>query len=213
MYICYMDTLLFLIDAAVISTSGQKDRRESIKDMDLEEKYEKIHDQNKALDALHKQIKITNNETQRLKKYLEQYPDKSTQGLEGYALRNALFNRAQRVRILLSFYINKLGDGDKKDLLIASKRKYNKDPNKALNKLILKNDNDLKKIRTYLSLNTYTEKEIRQIQRKRKLWGEKEKEAKRHVKREEVELCVRMTNNVLMLDKKIFMTHVLVLLD
>ena len=149
MYICYMDTLLFLIDAAVISTSGQKTRRESIKDMDLEEKYEKIHEQNKALDALHKQIKITNNETQRLKKYLQQYPDKSTQGLEGYALRNALFNRAQRVRILLSFYINKLGDGDKKDLLIASKRKYNKDP-MVLDKLILENDNDLKKIRTYI---------------------------------------------------------------
>ena len=166
-----MDTLLFLIDAAVISTSGQKTRRESIKDMDLEEKYEKIHEQNKALDALHKQIKITNNETQLLKKYLEQYPDKSTQGLEGDVLRNALFNRAQRVRILLSFYINKLGDGDIKDLIIASKRKYNKYPNKALNKLILENDNDLKKIRTYLSLNTYTEKEIRQIQRKRKLWG------------------------------------------
>ena len=55
--------------------------------------------------------------------------------------------------ILLSFYINKLGDGDIKDLIIASKRKYNKDP-MVLDKLILENDNDLKKIRTYLSLNT-----------------------------------------------------------
>lgn len=56
-----------------------------------------------------------------------------------------MYNRAQKIRVYLSYYVNKLaGDGDTKVLSVGSATYFKDDPRSALKHLLKKNARDLK---------------------------------------------------------------------
>lgn len=55
-----------------------------------------------------------------------------------------LYNKAQELRVYLSYYINKLGGGDTKNLSVGSRTYFRDEPEEALIYLLQKNANDLK---------------------------------------------------------------------
>ena len=128
-----MDTLfdvINIIDTAIlysqnISYSTLEKKREAIQAQHdvVKQIPKKIYNNNKKYD---KDIKYAE-----IEKNLKKFPDRSTQGLEGTNLRDALFNRGQRIRIYLSFFINKFAGGETKprsDDLTNLEKKYKKQP-------------------------------------------------------------------------------------
>ena len=172
-YICYMDSLILLIDMAV-TLSG------NMGDSTLEKKREAILAQNNVVRKIPKEIynlqtvaeKTQMKEEMRdaeIKKNFKKFPEMSTQGLEGNKLRDALFNRGQRIRILLTFYINKLAGGKTKPRssdLKKAKHYYESEPDAALNDLITENGKDIHSLKAVLGL--YSDSEIKKIQRQKK---------------------------------------------
>ena len=172
-YICYMDSLILLIDMAV-TLSG------NMEDSTLEKKREAILAQNDVVRKIPKEIynlqtmaeKIQMKEEMKdaeIERNFKKFPERSTQGLQGNKLRDALFNRGQRIRILLTFYINKLAGGKTKPRssdLKKAKRYYENEPDAALNDLITENGKDIHSLKAVLGL--YSDSEIKKIQRKKK---------------------------------------------
>ena len=149
-------------------------------DSTLEKKREAILAQNNVVRKIPKEIynlqsvaeKTQMKEEMRdaeIKKNFEKFPEMSTQGLEGNKLRDALFNRGQRIRILLTFYINKLAGGKTKTRssdLKKAKHYYESEPDAALNDLITENGKDIHSLKAVLGL--YSDSEIKKIQRQKK---------------------------------------------
>ena len=56
-----------------------------------------------------------------------------------------LYNKAQQIRVYLSYYVNKLGDGDtEKQLSVGSTTYFKEEPEEALKDLLERNAEDLK---------------------------------------------------------------------
>tara|TARA_B100000886_G_C20416388_1_gene489431 strand:+ start:358 stop:1035 length:678 start_codon:yes stop_codon:yes gene_type:complete len=179
-----MDTLfdvINIIDTAIlysqnISYSTLEKKREAIQAQHdvVKQIPKKIYNNNKKYD---KDIKYAE-----IEKNLKKFPDRSTQGLEGTNLRDALFNRGQRIRIYLSFFINKFAGGETKprsDDLTNLEKKYKKQPDAALNDLISENGKDIQKLKAALGL--YSDSEIKKIQRRKRfgIGGRKSRKKRR----------------------------------
>ena len=182
-----MDTLfdvMNIIDTAILYS-------QNISDSTLEKKREAILAQHHVVIQIPKKIYKNNKKKYdkdikyaEIEKNLKKFPDRSTHGLEGTKLRDALFNRGLRIRIYISFYINKIADGETKpnehdNLIFNLANDYLHKPDAALNDLISKNGKDIQKLKAALGL--YSDSEIKKIQRRKRfgIGGRKSRKKRR----------------------------------
>ena len=103
-----------------------------------------IEKQEDVLEELKKEITLTDEEKERIKMTYK----KKNQEVSGDKNLVNLWHRAQRIRIYLSFYVNKLGGAPVEELFtlrsLGSTRAFYKDPEEELQYLLIKNNEDLK---------------------------------------------------------------------
>ena len=101
-----------------------------------------IETQEDVLDELKKEITLTDEEKERIRMTYR----KKNQEVSGDKNLVNLWHRAQRIRIYLSYYVNKLGGAPEPGKLhgIGSTREFIKDPKEELQHLLISNNEDLK---------------------------------------------------------------------
>ena len=101
---------------------------------------ENIKKQENVLDELEKKITITDEENNRIQK---SYQIKKKQ-VHGDKNLVKLWHRAQKLRVYLSYYVNKLGGGNIDNLSVGSSSYFNEEPRAALEDILKDNSDDLK---------------------------------------------------------------------
>ena len=99
-----------------------------------------IKKQEDVLDALEEDITITDEENIRIQKTY-QIKKKQVHGDKNLV---KLWHRAQKLRVYLSYYVNKIGDGNLDSLSVGSTSSFNEEPEEALLDILLSNNEDLK---------------------------------------------------------------------
>ena len=99
-----------------------------------------IKKQEDVLDALEEDITITDEENIRIQKTY-QIKKKQVHGDKNLV---KLWHRAQKLRVYLSYYVNKIGDGKLDKLSVGSTSSFNEEPKEALLDILLSNNEDLK---------------------------------------------------------------------
>ena len=125
-----MDILTVLEVAIEFSSQLSKDKAS------LESVVEK---QDKALEVLERDIKIDKNENNRIQQTIDKMKKINSQ--DKLAI---LYNKAQEIRVYLSYYVNKLGGGDTDSLSVGSTTYFKEEPKEALKDLLERNAEDLK---------------------------------------------------------------------
>lgn len=97
-----------------------------------------VEKQDKALEVLERDITIDKNENNRIQQTIEMKKIKSQDKLA------RLYNKAQEIRVYLSYYVNKLGGGDTDSLSVGSTTYFKEEPKEALKDLLERNAEDLK---------------------------------------------------------------------
>ena len=97
-----------------------------------------VEKQDKALEILEHDITIDKSENNRIQQTLEMKKIKSQDELA------KLYNKAQEIRVYLSYYVNKLGGGDTRSLSVGSTTYFKEEPKEALKDLLERNAEDLK---------------------------------------------------------------------
>ena len=97
-----------------------------------------VEKQDKALEVLERDITIDKNENNRIHQTIEMKKIKSQDKLA------RLYNKAQEIRVYLSYYVNKLGGGDTDSLSVGSTTYFKEEPKEALKDLLERNAEDLK---------------------------------------------------------------------
>lgn len=97
-----------------------------------------VEKQDKALEVLERDITIDKNENNRIQQTIEMKKIKSQDELA------RLYNKAQEIRVYLSYYVNKLGGGDTDSLSVGSTTYFKEEPKEALKDLLERNAEDLK---------------------------------------------------------------------
>ncbi len=97
-----------------------------------------VEKQDKALEVLERDITIDKNENNRIQQTIEMKKIKSQDKLA------KLYNKAQEIRVYLSYYVNKLGGGDTRSLSVGSTTYFKEEPKEALKDLLERNAEDLK---------------------------------------------------------------------
>ena len=123
-----MDILTVLEVAIEFSSQLSKDKAS------LESVVEK---QDKALEVLERDITIDKNENNRIQQTIEMKKINSQDKLA------RLYNKAQEIRVYLSYYVNKLGGGDTDSLSVGSTTYFKEEPKEALKDLLERNAEDL----------------------------------------------------------------------
>ena len=97
-----------------------------------------VKKQDEALEVLERDIKIDKNENNRIQQTIDKMKKINSQDKLA-----KLYNKAQEIRVYLSYYVNKLGGGDTHSLSVGSTTYFKEEPKEALKDLLERNAEDL----------------------------------------------------------------------
>lgn len=130
-------SLLLAIDIALTASAQLSENEVSLESV--------VEKQDKALEILERNITIDKNENDRIQKTIEATANRMKAGRSKPQNKLAkLYNKSQKIRVYLSYYVNKLGGGDTDSLSVGSTTYFKEKPEEALKDLLERNAEDLK---------------------------------------------------------------------